>query len=239
MKYTSLPPFLILVIILFTVNSSLFSQDCAVDTDSLKGTYTGDCKKGKANGAGKAVGADMYEGQFKSGVPDGEGLYTWSNGNTFKGSFEKGLKNGEGEMVYRFANKRDSIINGFWKKDKYIGRYEYPYKVISKTKKITRVDIKQATTAIQNQITIWVSSTTSSAGVIGRMIPKVEITNVILQTGNYIRTYNNNTYASKSETILYDVTFPIRMRLDFSVGESIEFVINEEGGYIVDIVINQ
>lgn len=128
----------------------------------------------------------------------------------------------------------------FWKKDLYIGRYEYPYKVFSKTKKVTKVEIKSATSANQDQITIWVSSTMSSAALIGQQIPKVEITNLILQTGNYIRTSQNNSYSSKSETILYDVTFPIRMRLDFSAGgESIEFVINEKGSYIVDITINQ
>ena len=137
-------------------------------------------------------------------------------------------------MIYKMSDKADSIVEGYWKKDMYIGRYEYPYKVITKTKKVSRVDIKHATTAIQNQITIWVSSTSSSAGLIGRLIPKVEITNMILQTGNYLRTYQNNTYSSKSETILYDVSFPIRMRMDFSVGESVEVVINKEGGYFIE-----
>jgi len=208
--------------------------------EQLKGTYTGECKKDKAHGKGKAVGTDTYEGSFKSGVPDGDGLYTWNNGNTFKGSFAKGLKNGEGVMTYKIEGKRDSIVEGFWKKDLYIGRYEYPYKVFSKTKKVTKVDIKSATSGFQDQITIWISSTTSSAALIGQMIPKVEITNLILQTGNYIRTSQNNSYSSKSETILYDVTFPIRMRLDFSSGgESVEVLINERGSYILDITINQ
>ena len=82
---------------LFFICPYLFSQDCIVEKDSLKGTYTGDCKKGKASGHGKAIGADTYEGEFNSGWPDGEGTYTWSNGNIYKGSLKKGLKNGRRE----------------------------------------------------------------------------------------------------------------------------------------------
>lgn len=240
MKNTSLHRFILFFILLVTGHLYIYAQDCTVDIAQLKGTYTGECKKNQAHGKGKAVGTDTYEGSFKSGVPDGDGFYTWGNGNSFKGSFAKGLKNGEGIMTYKIEGKQDSIVEGFWKKDLFIGRYEYPYKVISKTKKVTSVEIKSATSANQNQITIWISSTSSSAGLIGRLIPKVEITNLILQTGNYIRTSQNNSYSSKSETILYDVTFPIRMRLDFSIGgESVEFVLNEAGSYIIDININQ
>src|SRR5436190_3238713 len=152
MKKTSLPTILT-VLILITANSSLFSQACIVESESLKGTYTGDCNKGKANGKGKAVGEHTYEGEFRSGLPDGEGAYQWSNGNKYEGSFDKGLKNGHGMMTYKRSERADSVVEGYWKKDVYIGRYEYPYKVITKTKKVTRVDIKPATTAIQKQVT--------------------------------------------------------------------------------------
>jgi len=70
--------------------SFLFSQDCSVEKESLKGTYTGDCKNGKANGKGKAVGADTYEGDFKSGLPDGQGTYMWNNVIVLPGNSQKG-----------------------------------------------------------------------------------------------------------------------------------------------------
>ncbi|MDZ4810202.1 MAG: hypothetical protein SGI96_18345 [Bacteroidota bacterium] len=47
--------------------SYLFAQNCAVEMGTIKGTYTGDCKKGKASGKGKAIGTDTYKGDFKTG----------------------------------------------------------------------------------------------------------------------------------------------------------------------------
>src|SRR5438045_1091784 len=86
---------------LLVTGAKLFSQDCVVESDSLKGTYAGDCRKGKASGHGKAIGADIYEGEFSSGLPDGEGTYTWRNGDSYKGKFQKGLKNGSGVYTYK------------------------------------------------------------------------------------------------------------------------------------------
>ena len=57
--------------------TKLFSQNCFVAVDSLKGQYTGDCKNGKANGTGTVKGIDSYAGSFKNGYPNGVGTYTW------------------------------------------------------------------------------------------------------------------------------------------------------------------
>lgn len=240
MKYTSLLKFALALTTLITMNPVLFSQDCTVDIDALKGTYTGDCKKGKAEGTGKAVGTDTYEGEFKSGLPDGQGLYVWSNGNTYKGGFQKGLKNGDGEMTYRSAGKPDSVLKGFWKKDAYVGQFQFPYKILTKTKKVTRADIKFASTATGQQVVIRVSTTSSGAqGNMsrGELLPKMEV-NLVLQKGIYLRSYVNDTYTTKSETILYDVTYPLQMRVEMGA-ETVEFLINETGNYVVEITINQ
>ena len=69
-----------------------FSQDCKVLDPNLSGSYVGECKNGKAEGKGKAVGLHTYEGEFKAGFPDGPGFYTDNLGNSFKGYFKKGKK---------------------------------------------------------------------------------------------------------------------------------------------------
>jgi hypothetical protein len=240
MKNICLHKSTLFIILLFTGQLCLHAQVCTVDMEQLKGTYTGECKKGKAQGEGKAVGTDTYEGQFKSGLPDGKGIYTWGNGNIYKGEFQKGLKNGDGVMTYRLAGKQDSIVRGFWKKDVYIGLYEYAYKVFSKSRKITRVDIKPSTKKGEgDQITITVSSTMSSAGITGPAVNKVLINSVSLQTGSYARMAENTSNLIKTEIVLYDVSYPTSMRIDFVGGESTDVRINEKGNYRIDISINQ
>ena len=124
-------------------NTVLSQQDCEVVVPELSGRYEGECKKGKAHGIGKAAGQDTYEGEFKKGLPDGAGTYTWSNGDVFSGSFKKGLKEGEGKLVFNSASYPDSVLKGFWKEDNYIGLYEFPYKVLSKTSPVNRIVIRR------------------------------------------------------------------------------------------------
>lgn len=122
---------------------AVLAQDCEVGIPKLAGSYEGDCKKGKAHGTGKAVGQDTYEGEFRKGLPDGTGTYTWSNGDVFTGIFKKGLREGEGQLKFSPDSYPDSVLTGFWKEDNYIGLYEYPYKVLSKTSPVNRIVIRR------------------------------------------------------------------------------------------------
>jgi hypothetical protein len=109
----------------------------------ITGKYTGDCKDGKASGMGKAVGLDTYEGSFKNGYPEGEGVYTWSVGDYYKGSFKKGIKAGHGEMHFKRKGMEDSVVVGFWSKDTYKGRYEEPYKFIEISNAVSQKSVNR------------------------------------------------------------------------------------------------
>ena len=64
-----------------------YAQDCKVLKESISGSYTGDCKKGRAHGEGTAKGEDSYTGEFKKGLPHGFGKYTWADGSMYEGDF--------------------------------------------------------------------------------------------------------------------------------------------------------
>lgn len=124
----------------------LYAQDkgdCKVLLEALSGSYEGECKKGLADGMGKAEGSDSYEGEFRKGLPEGKGSYTWSNGDVFVGTFKKGMKEGDGRLTYNPERLADSVLTGFWKKDVYLGLYENPYKVLSKSGPVNRVVIRK------------------------------------------------------------------------------------------------
>ena len=86
-------------------------SSCKVLIPELNGQYQGDCKKGLANGTGKAVGTDTYEGEFKKGFPNGEGTYTWANGDVYEGEFQKGKPDGAGSLT----KKNGEVEKGYWK----------------------------------------------------------------------------------------------------------------------------
>jgi hypothetical protein len=99
----------------------------------LVGSYTGELKKGLANGKGTAKGQDTYTGDFKKGLPDGVGVYTDSLGNVYTGAFRNGKKEGRGIMTLAGV-KKDSIIKGYWEYDKFIGAERIdPYEITNKS----------------------------------------------------------------------------------------------------------
>jgi hypothetical protein len=127
-------------VLILTIGSNLSAQtsDCKVNNSSISGSYTGGCKNGFAQGKGVAQGIDRYEGQFDKGLPSGRGTYKWASGIYYEGQWKNGMREGEGKMVYP-----DSLISGFWKEDKYVGKKRMePYKIISTTS-ITRYTISK------------------------------------------------------------------------------------------------
>lgn len=223
------------MVITLVAGNRLAAQNCEVKTEALQGSYEGDCKKSKADGKGHAHGIDTYDGEFKSGYPDGTGTYTWSNGDWYEGDWRKGMREGEGAMHYVTIKTADSLQKGFWKKDKYIGKYEKPYTVHSKSFRITTVTPKIADNS-QNQIRFTIESITGGSSSINNIVAKPKITNIDVTGGIYINRVDQDNLLKTSVTTLQNVRFPFRARI--SIGTDlldIEFL--EEGNWNVEIKI--
>ena len=225
-------------IVFLFLSFTAYSQTCEVDKESLKGTYTGDCKKNKAHGKGKAVGMDTYEGEFKNGIPDGHGTYTWSNKNVFEGKYIKGLREGKGTMTMKREGAQDSIVEGFWKKDVYIGKNEKPWIVHSKTGSVREVLVEYISDPL-NKIKIVVTNTTGGAQTSsGATMPRYTVDLVQVLKGHYERLTSLEAHLKSTETTLLEVIFPMRVKLTIGT-EEVELEFFESGSYIVNISINK
>ncbi len=96
-----------------------FVQCRVLDTD-IQGEYTGECKKGLAEGYGVSIGEDKYEGHFRKGELSGKGKYTWSNGDVYQGNFRHGKMNGQGKYTWEngsvyLGNYKNHAKNGYGK----------------------------------------------------------------------------------------------------------------------------
>lgn len=228
---------LISLVASFLFISYSFAQNCAVEMESLKGVYTGDCKKGKASGKGKAVGTDTYEGDFKAGLPEGKGSYVWSNGNRFAGEFTGGLKDGKGIMLYKKQDAKDSIVEGYWKKDVYTGKDESPYKLIFKSKLVTDLDVEYKDDRF-HRITFFITNT-SGGGVFvdGSEMARMKVDEVQIVSGSYGRLFINDNHAKKTESVLEDVVYPIRFKAIIGE-EQVEMEFKKPGSYVITMRIN-
>lgn len=236
MKSVTSKRLIILSISLFGM-IGLYSQQCEVEKENLKGTYTGDCKKGKAHGKGKAVGTETYEGDFKSGLPDGQGTFTWSNNNVFTGKFSKGLREGKGIMMIKRQGAQDSVVEGYWKKDVYIGKNENPWKVYTKTGSVREVNADYNPDVVR-RIKFIITNTTG--GVTSNnntgQLPRFKVDNVVILKGNYERLTSLESHYKSTETSLMEVSFPFRIKLQIA-REEIEMEFFEPGSYTVNISI--
>jgi hypothetical protein len=119
--------------------SEAYSQNtCTVLKPRIDSIYTGGCKQGLAEGHGVASGIDNYTGEFKKGLPNGIGTYTWNTGEKYEGEWKKGLRDGTGTFTSKHDG-RDSIITGIWESDKYIGESNIPPFIIQYRSGISRV----------------------------------------------------------------------------------------------------
>ena len=229
----------LLLIVLCVISGNLiYAQDaeCKVMLDSLKGTYTGECKSGKANGTGKAVGKNTYEGEFKNGLPEGIGKYTWSNGDYYYGGWNKGLKDGKGEL-HHFEDGTEKLITGYWKKGNYRGEYENPYVITNVTSEVGRVQVEKMSNN-EASITVTVENLASGSSLTrGTFQTSSTMTAHQVTRGQYV-SKSSNALTNKEITTFRGVIFPFRCTFNF--GNSIvEIEFFDKGAWDVMIPINK
>ncbi len=227
-----------LVILSFLIvtifNAKAQNTDCKVLPDSLKGSYEGGCKNGKADGKGKATGVDIYDGEFKNGLPDGTGKYNWHNGSFYDGGWRKGMKDGKGEL-HTFENNIPSVKTGFWKKDKYTGLYETPYRIVSSTSDIGRVEVDNAEKN-SNTITVTVKTLYDKTSA-SNYVPIIVMTDFQISKGSYETKTNTRTIQSDI-TRFRDVVFPFMASFNFGTSV-LQIEIFEKGDWNVEVPITR
>ena len=225
-------------LLLTLLSLQLAAQECKVKSSALEGSYEGGCQKGIANGQGTARGTDSYTGYFKNGLPHGKGKYEWANGDWYEGQWEKGTRTGYGTM-HQAGKPAYDTLSGFWKKDKYIGKYKEPFIVHSRTGAIRDLDIDRDKTSTLNEITISVESITGGARQIsGGVIAKPKITSIEIINGQFMQQYDQELNVKKTMTTLRVVQFPFRAR--YIIGsEILELEILEAGKWDVEVKLLQ
>ena len=228
------------------IMSELFSQSCDVSLESLKGQYTGNCRKGKAEGTGTAIGIDSYTGNFKNGYPDGEGKYTWKNGSWYEGLWKNGLFEGHGTWNNVENNPGSpAVLTGFWKKGKYISRYEKPFIIHSKTNNINDINIRKLN-GTESEITITVKNITGGALTLSRTpLPKSTLVDIQIIEGRFEQQVTDESSSPvTNKYILRKVTFPFHAILSFETtgtklqGDKLEIEIFEDGYWYVQVGID-
>ena len=216
---------LISIFIFYTLQ--LFSQEqCKVLKPEITGTYEGKCKSGLASGKGVATGSDRYEGQFLKGLPNGYGTYTWAGGNVYTGEWIDGMRHGIGKYTMK-STSGDSIQNGLWQKDKYIGPTPRNPYVTDKTG-VSRYNFqKNQTTLSRVMLNITVSGTHSQ------------------QLTNFLMSSSSGTETKIGTLTGYElIVFPVTIKVTYTsisgfhsypIDVRFEFEIFEPGDWTVSI----
>lgn len=135
-----------------TYKASESDKPCRVMKPELQGEYHGTCKKGYAYGEGKAVGTDTYEGEFKKGLPDGDGTYIWNDQKKYVGEFKDGKITGMGKMI-TMNNGEKNVKQGYWEDGEYIAKEKVDDYKVSTKRNINRVKVEHVGNS-KNQVEI-------------------------------------------------------------------------------------
>lgn len=211
-----------------TIVTGLSQERCTVLVREISEKYTGECKNGLAHGTGEAWGTEHYAGAFKKGLPHGKGVYTYADSSVYNGMWSKGQRHGNGKYTFRYVGA-DSIQEGLWTRDKYMGKNEnvQGYKVIS-TKAMERYRVYRYTDGQEIRVLLKPMTTGS-----------LDVSNLqITGSSGYETEFLN------SQMEFRNCEFPFKLRVSFNkwsklktvrVDTSIDLEITEPGVWIIEI----
>ncbi len=178
-----------------------------------------------------------YVGDQKNGQPEGKGVLTDTIGNVFKGSFKKGKKEGYGELTIKNAIGKDSTLVGYWKKDQYMGLYEFPYKIISKSYMISNATVTyEPPNPSGNIIEVSVESVSGGSATLAGEMPKPTLTEHLFNKGSYQEMFARTNQQKRNVYIFQNVMFPVTAMFKFG-NEDITVELNETKNYKLTIVL--
>ncbi len=224
----------IFILLFIIISYHISAQDCKVKLNNLVGFYKGECKNGVANGEGEAIGVDSFTGNFANGYPHGHGRYVAVKENyVYLGNFVKGKKIGKGTLTIHRANLADSIVDGYWKNDNYIGSYPYPYRVTGKSGLVQTViisaDNQQGT---DNTIVIEVTSENAGNLSITQNVRKPELKNISVIEGSYTNINKVESQGTRNYYYLLNVSYPFKASLLVDQSQA-DIEINQPGSWKV------
>lgn len=178
-----------------------------------------------------------YVGEQKNGIPDGKGVLTDTIGNVFKGSFKRGKKEGYGELTIKNAIGKDSTLVGYWKKDQYVGLYEFPYKIVSKSYMISNASVTyEPANPSGNTIEVSVESVSGGSATLSGEMPKPTLTEHIFNKGSFQEMFARTNQQKRNVYIFQNVIFPVTAMFKFG-NEDITVELNETKNYKLTVVL--
>ena len=178
-----------------------------------------------------------YVGEQKNGQPEGKGVLTDTIGNVFKGSFKKGKKEGYGELTIKNAIGKDSTLVGYWKKDQYVGLYEFPYKIVSKSYMISNASVTyEPANPSGNTIEVSVESVSGGSATLSGEMPKPTLTEHIFNKGSFQEMFARTNQQKRNVYIFQNVIFPVTAMFKFG-NEDITVELNETKNYKLTVVL--
>ena len=178
-----------------------------------------------------------YVGEQKNGLPEGKGVLTDTIGNVFKGSFKRGKKEGYGELTIKNAIGKDSTLVGYWKKDQYVGLYEFPYKIVSKSYMISNASVTyEPANPSGNTIEVSVESVSGGSATLSGEMPKPTLTEHIFNKGSFQEMFARTNQQKRNVYIFQNVIFPVTAMFKFG-NEDITVELNETKNYKLSVVL--